>query len=52
MVQASGNACNGAGILTAPGLVHGSTIVTPVVDDTIVEIPDVWEGVDIEDCAG
>ena len=49
---ASGNACNGAGMLTAPGLVHGSAIVTAVVDDTTVELPDVWEGVDIEDCAG
>jgi len=35
--------------LTAPGLVHGSAIETLVIDDTTVEIPDVWEGVDIED---
>ena len=48
---ASGNACNGAGILTAPGLVHGSTIVTAIVDDITVELAEVWEGVDIKDCA-
>ena len=49
---ASGNACNGAGILTAPGLVHRSAIVTTVVDDITVELPEVWEGVDIKDWAG
>ena len=47
---ASGSGCNGAGILTAPGLVHGSTIVTAVVDDTTVELTEVWEGVNIKDC--
>ena len=45
----SGNACNCAGMLTAPGLFHGSAIEIPVVDDIADEIPDVWEGVDIED---
>ena len=45
----SGNACNGAGILTAPRLFHGSAIETPVVDEIADEIPDVWEGIYIED---
>ena len=46
---ASGNACNGAEILTAPGLFHGFAIETPVVDEIADEIPDVWEEIDIED---
>ncbi|MCY6488195.1 hypothetical protein, partial [Actinobacillus pleuropneumoniae] len=45
----SGNGCNGAGMLTAPRLFHGFAIETPVVDDIADEIPNVWEGVDIED---
>ena len=46
---ASGNACNGVGILTAPGLFHGFAIETPVGDEMADEIADVWEGLDIED---
>lgn len=46
---ASGNACKGAGMLIAPGLVHGSAIMTLVVDDTTCKIPGIWEGIDVED---
>ena len=45
----SGNGCNGAGILTAPGLVHGSAIIIAVVVDTTVGIPDIWGGIKDEE---